>query len=104
VPRFITPENARDMVAKREAKKAERELMFASLSEAQLAKFLFAEHVEELARTLIQAALGQGRFRDLPPRCQLTALMRAVEWGIGKPVMMDRPEPEPDEPPGLEIS
>lgn len=49
---------------------------------------------------LVAAAQGTGRFESLPPSEQLKALLKVMEFGLGKPTTAQRPE-APTEAPGL---
>jgi hypothetical protein len=38
----------------------------------------------DLTDELMDAALGEGDFTDLKPETRLTAILRAMEWKLGK--------------------
>lgn len=56
-----------------------------------------------LMRDLINAAMGRGKYHDLPSDKRLAALLKAIEYGVGKPIGLDKQqgpekEPEPEAP------
>jgi hypothetical protein len=60
------------------------------------AREVLASHAEALAKELLNAALGKGAYGgELKPRERLQAVIKALEWGIGRPV----PAAPAEEPP-----
>jgi len=56
-----------------------------------------------LTKELLEAALGEGDFEDLKPETRLTAILRAMEWKLGKAPTAKRQETEtPPEVPTAE--
>lgn len=58
----------------------------------------------ELFKELLAAARGVGAWKDLPAEKRLAALTKAIEYGIGRPISVDKltkPE-EPDDGEGPE--
>lgn len=51
-----------------------------------------------LTEELLDAALGQGDFHDLKPETRVTALLRALEWRLGKAPTGPRIQPQKEEP------
>lgn len=49
------------------------------------------ESAGELVADLLKAARGQHPFTSLPPDKRLAALLRALEYGIGRPAPLRRP-------------
>lgn len=47
-------------------------------------------HFEELER----AAKGTGAWKDLPLQQRLTALLKVIEYGLGRPVGVDKQTPK----------
>ena len=65
-----------------------------------------ASSVEALAKELVNAALGRGDYiGELKASERLHAVIKALEWGVGRPVPMIRPEEtgKTEEPYGLTI-
>lgn len=46
----------------------------------------------DLTTELLDAALGHGDFAELKPETRLTAILRAMEWKLGKPPTAHKPE------------
>lgn len=44
-----------------------------------------ASRLDKLTSELLDAALGEGDFTELKPETRLTAVLRAMEWKLGKP-------------------
>ena len=51
----------------------------------------------ELFQDLLRAARGMPPFRDLPPEKRLMALTKAIEYGAGRPVTLDRLTPRAED-------
>lgn len=51
-----------------------------------------------LALELVDAALGQGSFADLAPDKRLAALIKALEFGIGRPQQAKDEKARPEAP------
>jgi len=52
-----------------------------------------------LTNELISAALGEGSFAELDPKTRVSALVRVLEYGLGKPTVAAKAETN-DEPSG----
>jgi len=48
----------------------------------------------DLTKELLEAALGKGDFENLKPETRLTAILRAMEWKLGKAPTARRSEPD----------
>lgn len=55
-----------------------------------------------LTQELLNAALGEGSFSELEPKTRLQAVLRALEYGLGKPGAASKVDPAKgsDEPSG----
>jgi hypothetical protein len=47
-----------------------------------------------LTSALLDAALGEGDFEALDPKIRVTAVLRALEWRLGKPTVAKQQSPE----------
>lgn len=96
---FGTPEYGKAAVAKREARRAEKRALLESEPETYMREF-FREDRARLAKELMDAAFGRGRYDDLPSDKRLSALFKALEYSIGKPppAAKSAPPPEPEKP------
>lgn len=52
----------------------------------------------QLLDDLLAAAKGEGVFADLPSKLRLTALMRALEYALGRPTVAAPKATDPDVP------
>jgi hypothetical protein len=55
----------------------------------------------ELTKELLDAAMGRGDFAALDPKTRVSALMRVLEYGLGKPTVDSKAPPtlsKDDEP------
>jgi len=43
---------------------------------------------------LLRAAKGEGSWKELPPAGRLQALLKAIEYGVGKPIGLDKETPK----------
>lgn len=41
-------------------------------------------------RELLNASKGEGKWKDLPVNLRLQALLKCIEYGVGRPVSLDR--------------
>lgn len=73
----------------------------AALEKLVKAQGIITRDLESLARELLKAAHGRGRFSDLPGDKRLQAVLRALEWGLGKPTTRAARADQPDDIPGL---
>jgi hypothetical protein len=60
------------------------------------AREVLASRAEELARELLKAALGQGPYAHLDAKDRAGFVVKALEYGVGRPRQVD-PAPEPIE-------
>jgi hypothetical protein len=68
------------------------------------ARETFAAERAALSKTLLDAALGRGEWHELALDKRLTALSKALEYAVGRPVARkDTPVEPPEQPPGLTI-
>ena len=58
--------------------------------------FLLREKSADLVADLLKAATGQAPYASLPADKRLAALLRALEYGIGRPAPRREP-PKPDD-------
>lgn len=101
----LTSEQAREMGKKGGKKSAHtraiRAAEKAALDASQSARDTFQQRAEDLAKVLIDAALGRGDFAQLAPKDRAGFAVRALEYGVGRPRPMTE-EPPPSAPePGL---
>jgi hypothetical protein len=99
-------ENAKEMgqrgVQARRLKAEQR----ATFSADARAREVLASNAEALARELLNAALGRGDYAgELKPRDRMQAVIKALEWGIGRPIPASPPEEPgiPDDNAGIEV-
>lgn len=98
---------AKQMAAEREAKR-QRELELAQLTpEERLeeAEKQFRAASPQMAERLIAAGLGQGVFKELKASEQLNAMLRCLEYGVGKPTAQpkEKPKQKDEESHGLQV-
>lgn len=77
----------------------------AAMSAEARARDVLASNAEALARELLNA-LGRGDYAgELKPRDRMQAVIKALEWGIGRPTPASPPEEPPitDEDIGISI-
>lgn len=82
------------------AKAAKKRLEEAETDEEKLeaAEILFKRESPRMAEELRKAALGHGDFKGLKANERLTAILRCLEYGVGKPgTAAKQPPPPPDE-------
>jgi hypothetical protein len=101
-------ENAKEMAQRAlEARRKNAERRAAVASDIR-ARDILATHAEALAKELLSAALGKGDYAgELKPKERLQAVIKALEWGIGRPIPATQPEEQPaesDEEPGILIT
>jgi hypothetical protein len=104
----FTTENAKEMARRAvDARLKNAELRAAVTADAR-AREVLASHAEALAKELLRAALGKGDYAgQLKPRERLHAVIKALEWGIGRPrpaIQSDRDATADEEPIGLVIT
>jgi hypothetical protein len=44
----------------------------------------------ESLQELVEASRGKGHWKDLPAQSRLTALLKVIEYGVGKSVSLDK--------------
>jgi hypothetical protein len=101
-------DNAKEMAQRAaEARKKNAESRAAVAADVR-ARDVLATHAEALAKELLSAALGKGDYAgQLKPKERLQAVIKALEWGIGRPIPATQPEERPaesDDEPGIIIS
>jgi hypothetical protein len=101
-------ENAREMAERAlEARRKNAELR-ATVTADVRAREVLASHAEALAKELLSAALGKGDYAGhLKPKERLQAVIKALEWGIGRPIPATQPEEQPaenEEIPGISFT
>lgn len=96
----LTPEEAREFGKKgAEVSKAVRRLR--SNDPEERAKELLLKKAPALARELLKVALDRDTY-DIPDKLRVTAMLKALEWGIGRPIAA-KPQQQEEQPKGLEI-
>lgn len=70
----------------------------AQMSPEERALDAIGQKLGRLTGELLEAALGEGDFAELKPETRLTAILRAMEWKLGKPPTAKREEAAKDEP------
>jgi hypothetical protein len=102
----FTPENAKEMAQRGVEARRQKAERRAAISADARAREVLASNAEALARELLNAALGRGDYAGaLKPRDRMQAVIKALEWGIGRPIPASPPEeaPIPEEDVGLII-
>ena len=56
--------------------------------------FVVEESLGESLQELVKASRGQGEWKDLPASARLQALLRVIEYGVGKTVTVDKMRPK----------
>lgn len=98
-PWLITKEDAVEKGRKGGQRAAELRKLRAEDPEAY-AFMRFELKKGRLTNELLQAALGEGKWKDLPLDKRLTAVMKALEYAVGKPTAgKSTGNTEPDEEP-----
>lgn len=94
-----TPEEAAAYAKKGgEARAAQAKLRREHTPEER-AKAAISGKMEEVTKELLQAALGSGDFENLSAKDRLPAILRVLEYGLGKPsAMAPRDDTDPDKP------
>lgn len=82
------------------AKAAKQKLEAAQTEEEKLqaAELLFKQEAPRMAAELIKAAKGHGDYKNLKPGEKLSAILRALEYGVGKPGTSPKQPPAPPTP------
>ena len=62
----------------------------------------FEAHKAQLSKELLDAALGNGDWHDLPLEKRLQALTKALEYAVGRPVQRTPPKGDDDGTPSEE--
>lgn len=78
------------------AAKARNERL-AQMTDTERAQALIQSKLSPLTRQLLDAALGRKDFASLDPKERLAATIRALEWGIGRPIPMSPVKPPESE-------
>jgi hypothetical protein len=102
----FTAENAKEMGQRGVEARRQKAEQRASMTADARAREVLASNAEALARELLNAALGRGDYAgELKGRDRMHAVIKALEWGIGRPVPASPPEEPriPDEDVGLII-
>jgi len=99
VPRGVpfTPETAKTVGARGGKASAEVRAGKRHQKPEKLARRAIARDSEALAKQLVQMALGKNEFVTLEPKDRMTATIKALEYGIGRPAPAPRKAPEPEE-------
>jgi hypothetical protein len=66
------------------------------LTEEERALDAIGAKLGALTKELLKAAMGEEDFEDLKPETRLTAILRAMEWKLGKAPTAKLAPPEPD--------
>lgn len=89
----FTSDNAPEMGRRGVQARRENADRRAALSADARAREVLASSAEALARELLNAALGRGHYaEDLKPKDRLQAVIKALEWGVGRPIPANPPQ------------
>lgn len=66
------------------------------------AKEILQKKAPVLARELLKVALDQEAY-DIPDKLRVAAMLKALEWGIGRPVASKSSQEEQEQSRGIEI-
>lgn len=103
--RGFTAENAKERGAAGGRASAESRRAHKALAADLKARKKFEDAAEQLADKLLDAALGRGQFDGLDPSEQAKYVIKALEYGLGRPRQLDRQEPdEPQDVPSDGVS
>ena len=98
-------ENAKEMGQRGAEARRQKAKQRAEISADARAREVLASNAEALARELLNAALGRGDYaEELKPRDRMQAVIKALEWGIGRPTPASPPEEPPVRDIGIEFS
>lgn len=100
-----TPEEARENARKGGLAKGENAKRRATMSPEERALEAIGGKLDKLSKELLDAALGEGDFEDLKKETRVAAILRAMEWRLGKPATVKpTPKDQPEQDDGLAIS
>ena len=86
-------ENAKEMGQRGVQARRQKAEQRAAISADARAREVLASNAEALARELLNAALGRGDYAgELKPRDRMQAVIKALEWGIGRPIPANPPQ------------
>ena len=89
----FTSDNAQEMGRRGVQARRENAGRRAALGADTRAREVLASSAEALARELLNAALGRGNYaEDLKPKDRLQAVIKALEWGVGRPIPANPPQ------------
>ena len=58
---------------------------------------LFVDKAEDIAREMLAAAMGEGKFASLDPKERASLLKTCLEYAVGRPRPQDAMTPDEDE-------
>jgi hypothetical protein len=61
------------------------------------ARMLFVDKAEDIAKEMLAAAMGEGKFSTLDPKERASLLKTCLEYGVGRPRPQDPMSPDEDE-------
>jgi hypothetical protein len=101
-------ENAKEMAQRAADARRKNAEWRAAVAADVRARDVLATHAEALAKELLSAALGKGDYAgELKPKERLQAVIKALEWGIGRPIPSTQREEQPaetDDEPGIIVT
>jgi hypothetical protein len=88
-----------------QAASAEKQRLQHQLTPEQRALEAIGRQLGQLTSELIDAALGRGDFEKLKPETRVSALIRAMEWRLGRPstVKLEAQKEAPSIPTGADL-
>ena len=93
----LTPEEAKELGRKGGLASAAARADRAKMKSDVQAKNRFEQAADEMAELLLKAAKAQGRFKDISPDKQVAAILKSLEYGVGRPRQADPVSPEEKE-------
>lgn len=93
MPRHFSPDEAREA----QARSVESRLRRQNMSPEQRALDAIGSKMDRLTGELLSAALGEGDFSDLDKKTRVQALIRALEYRLGRPTT-SKVEPPREDP------
>lgn len=97
IPTFSDPEKAREAGRRGAAVRAEKRKLQEQDPEAYVREKFAARRVA-LSEALLHAALGEGEWAELSLDKRLTALSKALEYAVGRPVARRDASEQKEEP------
>ena len=90
----LTPEEARELGRKGGQASAAARAERAKLRQDVLAKARFEQAADDMAKVIIDAAMGKDDFKVLSPKERAMFALKALEYGVGRPRPSEPEAPE----------